>query len=164
MGEIRAEELTPESFAAFGDVIARDPGACVPINNGEVLRHDDLARVDVMADGGRPVISIFQVLKPTTLPFRLRLMERHLLSSQAFIPLAGSTYLIAVAPQAGTLEIDAVRCFVARHGTGINLHRGVWHHPLIALDASDFLVIDRGTTFDEDCETMSLCDNDILVG
>jgi ureidoglycolate lyase len=27
----------------------------------------------------------------------------------------------------------------------VNYHRGVWHHPLIALDGvSDFLVIDRG--------------------
>ncbi len=161
--EIKAEELTSEGFAAFGDVIARDPGASVAINGGDVLRHHDLAKVDVMADGGRPVISIFQVLKPATLPFRLRLMERHLLSSQAFVPLAGSTYLVAVAPPGREPRIDAVRCFVARDGTGINLHPGVWHHPLIALDASDFLVIDRGTTFDEDCETNSLSGNDILV-
>jgi len=28
---------------------------------------------------------------------------------------------------------------------GVNYARGVWHHPLIALDAvADFLVIDRG--------------------
>ena len=161
--EIKAEELTSEGFAAFGDVIERDPDASVAINSGDVLRHHDLANVDVTADGGRPVISIFQVLKPATLPFRLRLMERHLLSSQAFVPLAGSTYLVAVAPPGPAPETDAVRCFVARDGTGINLHPGVWHHPLIALDASDFLVIDRGTTFDEDCETMSLSGNDILV-
>ena len=161
--EIKAEELTLEGFAAFGDVIKRDSGAAVAINGGEVLRHHDLARVDVTADGGRPVISIFQVMKPATLPFRLRLMERHLLSSQAFMPLAGSTYLVAVAPPGPEPGTDTIRCFAARDGAGINLHPGVWHHPLIALDASDFLVIDRGTTFDEDCETMSLSDNDILV-
>ena len=161
--EIKAEELTQEGFAQFGDVIRRDSGASVAINDGDVLRHHDLAKVDVTAEGGRPVISIFQVMKPATLPFRLRLMERHLLSSQAFVPLAGSTYLVAVAPPGPQPGTDAVRCFAARDGTGINLHPGVWHHPLIALEASDFLVIDRGTTFDEDCETMSLSDNDILV-
>ena len=161
--EIKAEELTSEGFAAFGDVIERDPGTSVAINGGDVLRHHDLAKVDVMADGGRPVISIFQVLKPAALPFRLRLLERHLLSSQAFVPLAGSTYFVAVAPPGPAPGIDTVRCFVARDGTGINLHPGVWHHPLIALDASDFLVIDRGNTFDEDCETISFSHHDILV-
>ena len=109
--EIRAEELTSEGFAAFGDVIERDPGAAVAINGGEVLRHHDLARVDVTADGGRPVISIFQVMKPATLPFRLRLMERHLLSSQAFMPLAGSTYLVAVAPPGPEPGTDTITLF-----------------------------------------------------
>ncbi len=161
--EIKTEELTSQGFSAFGDVIARHPGASVAINGGDVLRHHDLAKVDVTADGGRPVVSIFQVLTPATLPFRLRLMERHLLSSQAFVPLAGSTWLVAVAPPGPVPDIHTVRCFVSRHGAGINLHPGVWHHPLIALEASDFLVIDRGTTFDEDCETISLSDNDIQV-
>ena len=160
---IKARELTSQDFVAFGDVIERRPGASVAINDGDVLRHHDLAKVDVMADGGRPVVSLFEVPRPVTLPFRLRLMERHLLSSQAFVPLGESIYVVAVAPPGPAPDIDSVVCFISRHGAGINLHPGVWHHPLIALGSSDFLVIDRGSTFNEDCETVSLSDHDIQV-
>jgi ureidoglycolate lyase len=48
------------------------------------------------------------------------------------------------------------QAFLAQRSQGINLHRGVWHHPLFALDqVSDFLVIDRGGP-GENCEECSL--------
>ncbi len=118
------------------------------------------------AEDGRPVISIFQVLKPATLPFRLRLMERHPISSQAFIPLDRSDFLVVVAPADARPEPLTLRGFVARSGQGINLHAGVWHHPLIALQASDFLVVDRsarGSTFDQDYEEVSFEGSDVVV-
>jgi ureidoglycolate lyase len=53
-------------------------------------------------------------------------------------------YLIVVAPP-GDLHLDHLRAFRASPRQGINYAKGVWHHPLLALDGiSDFLVIDRG--------------------
>ena len=38
-----------------------------------------------------------------------------------------------------------MRAFRATGGQGVNYARGVWHHPVLALDReTDFLVIDRG--------------------
>ena len=38
-----------------------------------------------------------------------------------------------------------MRAFYARGWQGVNYARGVWHHPLIVLDApGDFIVVDRG--------------------
>ncbi len=165
-GKILVETLTRSGFRAFGDVIERDPGLCLEINDGEVLRHHDLAKVDVTAEDGRPVISIFQVVKPAASPFRLRLMERHPISSQAFIPLDHSDFLVVVAPPDTRPEIANMRGFVARGGQGINLHPGVWHHPLIALDAGDFLVVDRsarGKAFGQDYEEVIVGDRNIQV-
>jgi len=52
----------------------------------------------------------------------------------------------------GALDPSAIVAFRARGNQGINYRRGVWHHPLIALDrTSDFLVVDRageGTNLD----------------
>ncbi len=165
-GEILVEALTRSGFRVFGDVIERDSGSCFEINDGEVLRHHDLAKVDVTAEDGRPVISIFQVVKPAAPPLRLRLMERHPISSQAFIPLDGSDFLIVVAPRDARPEIGNMRGFVARDGQGINLHPGVWHHPLIALDAGDFLVVDRsarGNAFGQDYEEVIIGGENIQV-
>ena len=72
------------------------------------------------------------------------MMERHPLGSQAFVPLSDAPYLIVVAP-AGDLDPAKLRAFSTRGWQGVNYARGVWHHPLLALErVSDFLVVDRG--------------------
>lgn len=149
---LRVEALTAEAFAAFGDVIeaaaARDTYA---VNEGTAQRFHDLARVDTDAEGGRTLISIFRA-QARSLPFAIRMLERHPLGSQAFIPLQGQRYLVVVAQTPEALP----RVFLADAGQGINYHRGSWHHPLIALDsAGDFLVVDRGGP-GHNCDEVSL--------
>ena len=73
------------------------------------------------------------------------MMERHPLGSQAFIPTGPHLWLTVVAPAGNPPEPSDLRAFIAGAGQGVNYHRGVWHHPLIALEAvSDFIVVDRG--------------------
>lgn len=139
-----AEPLTRAAFAPFGDVIAADDAARhYPINEGTTERYHDLARVDVTADNGRTLINVFRA-QPRTLPYEVRMLERHPLGSQAFVPLSARPYLVVVAAP-GALDPSTVRAFFVDDGRGVNYARGVWHHPLLALDGtSDFLVIDRG--------------------
>ena len=160
------EFLTKANFHPFGDVIERDSDSCFETNNGEVLRHHDLAKVQVTASQGRALISIFQVVKPAELPLNLRLIERHPISSQAFIPLIPTRFLVVVAPPTNRLAISSLRCFLAREGQGINLHVGVWHHPIIAFEKIDFLVIDRTANkngFDQDYDEIYLEPRSISV-
>lgn len=152
------EALTADGFAPFGEVI--EAAAHTPrfeINAGYAQRFDDLARVDTGAEGGRTRVSIFRAL-PRTLPLQLGLVERHVLGSQAFVPLAGQRFLVVVAPPGPAPVAEGLRCFITAPGQGVNMSRGTWHHPLLALDAGgDFLVIDRApdrpTT---DCEVHDL--------
>jgi len=89
------------------------------------------------------IISIF-VGQPYALPARLWVLERHPLGSQAFIPLQDRPWLVVVAPADGEPAPEQLRVFLARGDQGVNYATGVWHHPLIALDAeSRFLVVDR---------------------
>jgi ureidoglycolate lyase len=140
---ILVERLTRESFADFGDVIATGGAAHFTINDGTAERYDDLAKVDVASEGGRPRVSIF-IAQPRPRPIAIRMLERHPLGSQAFMPLDGRDYVVVVAP-AGTIVRSAeVRAFRADGSQGVNFRRGVWHHPLLVLAAgSRFLVIDR---------------------
>jgi ureidoglycolate lyase len=76
------------------------------------------------------------------------MLEHHPLGSQAFFPLQDAPWMVVVALDEGGKPGDpmAFRVEPDKHGLrGVNYRRGVWHHPLIALDrVSDFLVIDRG--------------------
>lgn len=135
--------LTAEAFAPFGDVIeAHDTAEHFPINGGTTERYHNLAYIEPGPEG-RAIVSIFRG-QPRELPFVVSMMERHPLASQAFVPLSGRAYLVVVAPAADVPEASDLRAFLAGPGQGVNYAPGVWHHPLLALDAvSDFLVIDR---------------------
>jgi ureidoglycolate lyase len=162
---VTAEPLDAHAFSPFGDVI--EAGAAGPhrtINEGFAERFDDLARLDTGRQGGRPVLSVFRA-RPRALPLQLRLVERHLLGSQAFVPLLPQRFLVVVAAAGPAPSPQQLRCFLARPGQGVNYAAGTWHHPLIALDAGgDFLVIDRGGPLaDGDCEEHSLLEADVWV-
>jgi ureidoglycolate lyase len=139
----KVEPLTREAFTPFGDVIeASEAARHFPINDGTTERYHDLAKIDLDAQG-RAILSIFRA-QPRTLPLTLTMLERHPLGSQAFMPLSGHPYLVAVAARADTFQASDVRVFLARADQGVNYAVGVWHHPLLALDeVCDFLIVDR---------------------
>ncbi len=141
---LEAEPLSAEAFAPFGSVIEIAGHPPQSINEGSCERFDDLAPVDVLASGGRPLISIFRA-QPRALPYPVRSLERHPLSTQAFYPLDGRPYLIVVAPDTGRNAPGPVRAFRAAGNQGVSYRRNVWHHSLLAIGAcSHFLVLDRG--------------------
>jgi len=147
------EALTAAAFAPFGDVIeAGSAQRIYAINDGTTQRFHDLAAIDVGTDGGRPLLSLFRA-QPRPLPIAIRMLERHPLGSQAFVPLdPRGRYLVVVAEDPTAMP----RAFLASHGQGVNYRRGCWHHPLLALDeVSDFLVIDRGGPGDN-CDEQTL--------
>ncbi len=153
--ELQPEPLTRAAFAPFGDVIETAGHSARWINNGTCERFDDLAQVDISADGGRPLISIFRAA-PRSLPLEIRSLERHPLSSQAFYPLQARPFLVVVAHD-GTGEMAArVRAFVSSGAQGVNFRRNTWHHELLALhETSLFLVVDRGGP-GENCESIAV--------
>lgn len=140
---MKIERLTREAFSPFGDVISSAGAEHFSINDGTTLRFNDLASIDVSDQEGRPLISLFRS-KPRPLPFAIRIMERHPLGSQAFIPLSNRPYLVIVAAS-GNFEEGSVRLFLADHDQGVNYAKGTWHHGLFVLyEESDFVVVDRG--------------------
>jgi ureidoglycolate lyase len=147
---MECKRLDRETFAPFGDVIESTAGTAISINDGTTVRHDDLARIDVSAQGGRPNVSIFES-RPFGFPLRIEMLERHPLGSQAFVPLDGSAFLVVVTPNGDEVVASDVRAFHARDGQGVNFHPGVWHHPVIVMNPARFLVIDRGGD-EENCD------------
>ena len=158
------EPLTAASFKPFGDVIdVASAARHFTINEGYAERYDDLARIDVDREGGRPKLSIFRAV-PRTIPFALSVIERHPLGSQAFIPMSGRPYIVVVCEGAHAPDLGTLRCFTAQAGQGVNYAPGTWHHPLLALEAPcDFLVIDRAGE-GNNCDETRLAAGDIWIG
>ncbi|WP_057833031.1 ureidoglycolate lyase [Colwellia sp. TT2012] len=138
------QELTAANFAAYGDVISVSESAeHFAINDGHTIRHHNLADVDVAEQAGKTLLNIFRST-PLAFPLPVKMMERHPLGSQAFIPMGNHPYVVVVAP-AGELDTAAIKVFLARSDQGVNYHKGTWHHFCLALnEVSDFLVVDRG--------------------
>jgi ureidoglycolate lyase len=159
---LKATALTAEGFAPFGEVIETAGRPAHWINEGTCERFDDLAPVDVLAAGGRPLISIFRA-QARPLPFQVRVLERHPLSSQAIMPLDGLPFLVIVAEQGDAPLGSRIRAYRSSGTQGVSYRRNTWHHALIALErTAHFLVIDRGGP-GANCEEVSLGDAVVLV-
>lgn len=141
---VSCQPLTAEGFARFGMLI--DPNGVAPemINDGTTRRYSDLAALDLNADAAKPKIGVY-VSSARSFPLQIAKLERHRQSSQVFAPLGMHRFALVVAPGAESPELDGIAAFVTSPGQGISLHRGTWHHSLIALGEGDrFIVIDGG--------------------
>ncbi|MDH4108340.1 MAG: ureidoglycolate lyase [Gammaproteobacteria bacterium] len=159
-----AVPITPERFAPFGQVIGTLPERRQAMNAARFERFDHLASIDIeAADDGRPTLSIARARIATALPYRVDMVERHPLGSQAFIPLAAFRFVVVVGRPGESVEAGDLQAFVTNGHQGVNYNRGTWHMPLIALEAgNEFLVVDRaggGNNCEEHvlAEPLTLC-------
>ena len=140
---LRPQPLTRERFAPYGDVIESAAVDKAAMNASRFERFDDLCGVDIGGDG-RVAVSIARCRVATALPYRIDMVERHPLGSQAFVPLSRAKMIVVVAPPEASVETADLRAFATNGRQGINYRRGTWHMPLIAFEAGqEFLVIDR---------------------
>jgi len=142
MIKLDPQPLTSERFAPYGDVIEAAPMQTAAMNEARFERFDDLCGLDV--GDGRIAISIARCRVATSMPYRVDMVERHPLGSQAFVPLQRCRMLLLVAPPGESVDATELRAFVSNGRQGINYRRGTWHMPLIAFDeGNEFLIIDR---------------------
>lgn len=147
--------LTAAGFAPFGEVIEVPEDGGTPANQGTARRFDGIAALDLANEGGQPLLSTFRV-RPAVLPFIVSLLERHPLSTQAFVPIGERRFLVVVAPAGGEApDANAVRAFVTNGRQGVNYKRGIWHHPVLAIDGeTDFVVLGRSDD-GRDCDIVN---------
>jgi ureidoglycolate lyase len=112
--EIAVAPLTAESFAPFGEVIEAAGAPDRIINQGLCGRFHDRATLDIV--DGRPGISLFRS-EPRALPYRLEMVERHPLGSQAFLPMTGDPFLVVAAADEGGVP-GPPRAFLTSPGQG----------------------------------------------
>jgi len=148
--KIKPKLLTSENFRIYGEVIA-------PAGNGKVVNQskskkwNNLVELDMFQNGGKVNLGI---LRTKNIEFSFNQMERHLFTSQIFIPLNGKRCLVAVAPlsEKGP-DKNRVEVFLMEGSQGISLYRKIWHHTLFPLDGeTEYVLIMRGGSFPLDVE------------
>lgn len=144
--DLTAQKLTLEAFTPFGHVLT------LPDGPG---RTDYSHAPENWRDGRATLCFRSSLTEPTTLPFQATQMERHRYSSQAFLPIDVSRYLVLVAPHGddGGPDMRQARLFEVDGRTGINYAPDVWHHPMTVLDRpaifATVMFVDRGPDDEE---------------
>lgn len=160
--ELKPEFLTRERFAPYGEVIEATSDRKAAMNAGRFDRFDGLALVAV--EDGDAAISIARCRVAASLPYRIDMVERHRLGSQAFVPLSPATMIVVVAKAGESFAAEDLRAFVTNGRQGINYLPGTWHMPLIAFEeGQEFLVIDRAANA-PDCDEHVLDEAVLLTG
>lgn len=155
---IAAQPLTPDAYAPYGRVIMAsprgEPGR--PANQGTARRFDHLVAVENLRPASAALnVSVFRCA-PRPLPavspaIEVALLEKHPGSTQVFLPMSARRYLAVVALGGDRPDLSTLAAFLAEGPQGVSYHPGVWHHPMIALDAeADFacLVWEDGSAGD----------------
>jgi ureidoglycolate lyase len=148
--QIIAEPLTEKAFAPYGDVLA------APAEFGRAYFDEGLR---TKRAGAWPSLSVAHVRPLPALPLETTVMERHEFSSQSFLPLDVSRWIVVVAPPDAGGGPDAARAvaFLVGPGQGVTDHANTWHHPLTILDRPGRVAVVMwrdGTKTDEEFRTL----------
>ena len=122
---LKATTLTQEAFQGFGAVL---------MSRGTIPQRDEFAaNVENGRAQAKPNLTFVHALAK---PPIVATVERHLYSSQTFIPMNGAKSLIAVCPSTAEDQPDLSRLqvFVAGGGQTVHYNAGTWHAPLCTLD------------------------------
>jgi ureidoglycolate lyase len=120
--------LTADAFAPFGRVFE--------LRDTALANQSFVASVENRRSHARLNVAVSRT-RPTTLPQRVVALERHEHSSQLFVPMVASRWLVVVAPSnpMGDPIHCEMRAFVADMSKGVCYAPDVWHHPFVCLDA-----------------------------
>lgn len=122
-------------------------------NLGTALRFDDVCELmNTRAEAAALKVKVFRS-RPVPLERRpLSILEKHPCSTQVFVPMNASRFIVLVALGGERPDRSTLAAFVAHGAQGISYGPGVWHHPMIALDVeTDFVVFAYEDGTEEDC-------------
>lgn len=151
---LACQPLTAKTFSSYGEVLQLFAPTTQKVNQGTSERLDLPAALDLVDRQGQAVLAVFQAQAQNPQGPCL-LLERHQWGSQTFVPLTGARCRLLVALGQNKPDLSTLRCFEVTGQQGFTLHKGTWHHPLMALDRGAFLVLERQGS-SEDCDVHTL--------
>ena len=97
MNVLSIENINQESFSPFGDIIEKtNANKKLSINQGTTIRHSEISKLNVNTNNGDSYISIFSG-EPRKFPIEIKILEKHPLATQTFLPIQNFDWLVVVA-------------------------------------------------------------------
>ncbi len=154
---LQPEKLTKEKFQPYGEIIEAE-GEFKIINQGNGKKWNNLVKFDMFHDKGYVNLGI---LRTKYIDPLFDQMERHLYTSQIFIPLNGGRSIVVVAQSSEQFpDPQTVKAFLMEGNQGVSFNRKVWHHTLFPLnEVQDYILIMRGGNFTPDVELVKFPNN-----
>ena len=155
MKRLQVQPLTAAAMAPFGSVIDVAPGGAA-INGGSSRRHEAVAALDLQRESGRAALAVYDA-QARRFPFEARVLERHRLSDQVFLPLGGARRCVLLLAPGALAHPGADDCvaLLSNGQQGVRIAAGTWHHGLLSLDDGPWAVLERrGEAVD--CDELSL--------
>ena len=144
INKIEIESINLDNFSEFGHIIHKDFAfEKILINQSTTIRHHNISDLALNNEDGISAISIFSG-SPRSIPIEIKIMEKHPIGSQSFLPVQNIDWLIVVSKEKNDMpDLDAMRCFRIQGDVGITYKKNVWHHPLLVRKNQDFWIVDR---------------------
>ena len=139
---LQIKKISKDNFSRYGQLITTQNILSQEINEETTKSFYDLVDIEIYGEDKECRINIFKSTK-RIFPLEINMLENHPLSSQAFIPLQKTNFIVVVAPISNEPDINLIETFLISPEEGINFKPKVWHFPLIATENSNFLTIDK---------------------
>ena len=144
INKIKIENINLDNFSEFGHLISKESAfKKISINQGTTIRYHNISDLELNNEDGIPAISIFSG-SPRNIPVEIKIMEKHPIASQSFLPIQNIDWLIVVSKEKNDKpDLDTMRCFHIQGDVGITYKNNIWHHPLLVRKNQDFWIVDR---------------------
>ena len=139
---LQINKISKNNFSRYGQLITTQNMLSQEINEETTKSFYDLVDIEIYGEDKECRINIFKATK-RIFPLEINMLENHPLSSQAFIPLQKTNFIVVVAPVSEKPDINSIEAFQVSPEESINFKPKVWHFPLIASENSNFLTIDK---------------------
>ena len=134
--------ITKDNFSQYGDLITTRNKISEGINKNTTQSFFDLANIEILGEDNNARLNIFNA-KKRIFPLNIDMLEMHPLSSQVFLPMSQTYFIVLVAPIDIKPNLNKIECFKIFNGDGVNFKSGVWHFPLISTQDAQFITIDK---------------------
>ena len=139
---LQIKKISKDNFSKYGQLVYTKDIESQNINEETTKSFYDLVNIEIYGDDKQCRVNIFKSIK-RNFPLEINMLENHPFSSQAFIPLQKTNFIVVVAPISNEPDINLIETFLISLEEGINFKPKVWHFPLIATENSNFLAIDK---------------------
>ena len=153
MKQLKAEKLTPEAFAPFGEFFSFSEPTGYSLNGELHSFYPDRIVSNVVGNMG---MSPIRVKKPER--YTVTQQEYHTTTAEVIFPF-NDDMLLHVAPRsAGTVANEYAKAFIVPKNTMVKLHAGVWHLAPLPVNEQELqaIIILPECTYANDCTVVDL--------